>query len=169
MTAFSVVGIFSLTVVLQSYWTVQNGIISLEDGQHGYSCLPTQNVADYLLKHYSGGRVLVSSFYRYVYGTMAHIDMANFIYEGTEPLWHEALKDPASVVEWIVIDPAGQFDKVSRSIDITSPEFTSRFTLAARELNSERRLYRRIDWKAATKRADTWNLVYATQECPSSG
>src|SRR6185437_12484252 len=42
------------------------------------------------------------------------------------PFWQQALQDPASLVDWVIMQPG---DNVSAVIDPTSPDFLSQFTL----------------------------------------
>lgn len=66
-------------------------------------------------------------------GTGVGIPLKNFIYEGSNELWKQALKEPGSMVDWIIVRPGDKNDPVARSIDFNSPLFSSQFTRVVQE------------------------------------
>ena len=59
-----------------------------------------------------------------------HIDLKNVIYDGSGPLWHKALQDPASVVDWVIITPD---DLVSKHLNVTKASFLQQFEPVVQE------------------------------------
>jgi cellulose synthase/poly-beta-1,6-N-acetylglucosamine synthase-like glycosyltransferase len=128
--------IFVAVILLQSFWTTSQGILSLQDGQYNYSCFARQNVNQFLAEHYNGGRIL-EDFYAVGFdSSKIGIDFKNIIYEGSGPYWLQALHDPADSVDWIVVKPDSNIDLVAHSIDLNSPLFLSQFTLVAKQDNN---------------------------------
>ena len=105
-------------IVGQSLWTVSHGIISLEDGQFGLSCSRSHQVIIYLAQHYNGGKILEDLYDTKIdaMNPEADIDFKNVIYEGSGPLWHQALRDPSAMVNWIIVNPANKYDQVHQHI-----------------------------------------------------
>jgi cellulose synthase/poly-beta-1,6-N-acetylglucosamine synthase-like glycosyltransferase len=114
-----------LAILLQSTLTFQGGIITLQDGQHGLSCETGNHINVYLLEHYNGGKILedIRSIEDFA---DAGIDVKDVIYQDSGPYWQQALSDPASLVDWVIIQPG---DNVSAVIDPTSPAFLGQFIL----------------------------------------
>ncbi len=114
-----------LAILIQTALTFQGGVITLQDGQYGVSCETGNHINVYLLEHYNGGRVLedvrtIEDF------ADAGIDVKDVIYQDSGPFWQQALKNPAAMVDWVIIEPG---DDVSAAIDPTSPAFLEQFTL----------------------------------------
>lgn len=61
----------------------------------------------------------------------AQINFKNIIYEGSGNLWKQALHNPASMVNWIIVNPANQFDQVAKHL---TPAFNAQFTRDIEEL-----------------------------------
>ncbi len=117
-----------VAIVGQSIITFTGGIISLQDGEYGGSCAPTSAITIYLAQHYNGGLILEDPHFGSnsdIMG-MVGIDLKNIVEPGTGALWDQALKNPASVVDWVII---GSGDLVSQKIDPTSPAFLAQFNL----------------------------------------
>ena len=93
----------------QTSMTSRTGIISLQDGQFGWSCLPDQAVMHYLEQHYDGGTILVdfyTNYTLYALGPTAGVDYKNLIYQSSGSKWKSALQNPETV-NWIIIDYSG--------------------------------------------------------------
>jgi len=114
-----------LALLAQTVLTVQGGIITLQDGQYGVSCETGNQINVYLLEHYNGGKILedIRSIEDFA---DAGIDVKDVVYQDSGPFWQEALQDPASLVDWVIMQPG---DNVSAVIDPTNPDFLSQFTL----------------------------------------
>lgn len=114
-----------LAILLQTALTFQGGIITLQDGQYGVSCETGNHINLYLLEHYNGGKILedVRSIEDF---SEAGIDVKDVIYQDSGAYWQQALKDPASLADWIIIQPG---DNVSAVIDPTSPAFLAQYSL----------------------------------------
>ena len=125
-----------IAIVIQTNLTASGGIISLQDGQYGYSCAPIAPITVYLAQHHDGGRILEDANAFLVAESEAGIDLKNTIYEGSTGLWKKALNDPASMVEWIIVSPDAPDDPIAKRIDLESPAFLSQFTLVVQERDS---------------------------------
>jgi hypothetical protein len=77
----------------------------------------------------------------------AGIDFSNIIYEGSGRLWQQALHDPTSMVDWIIVNQADKFDIVAKNIN---PEFNAQYTRAIEE-SSGLTLYHRNGLSLATR------------------
>lgn len=124
-----------LAIVVQMILTATGGIISLQDGQYGLDCTPGHTTVAYLVAHYNGGRIL-EDLYTVKLDALepeAGIDFRDVIYEGSGNLWQEALKNPASLVDWILTNPGDRNDLVARHLALGSPAFLSQFTPVAQE------------------------------------
>ncbi|MBA2286223.1 MAG: glycosyltransferase [Ktedonobacteraceae bacterium] len=121
-------------VVLQTVFIGKEGIISLQDGLYGADCAPHSNVVGYLAQHYNGGRLLEDFYSSRKAGIdFINIDFKNVIYEGSGQLWKAALKNPASMVEWIIANPRDLDDMVARHIALNSPAFLAQFIALEQE------------------------------------
>ncbi len=125
-----------IAIVIQTILTASGGIISLQDGQYGFSCALTEPITVYLAQHYDGGRILEDANAVYISESEAGIDLKNTIYEGSGGLWKKALGDPASMVEWIIVSPDALNEPIAKHIDLKSPAFLSQFTLVVQEPDS---------------------------------
>jgi len=125
-----------IAIVIQTILTASGGIISLQDGQYGFSCAPIEPITVYLAQHYAGGRILEDANAFSIAESEAGIDLKNTIYEGSTELWQKALNDPASMVEWIIVSPDAPDDPIAKRIDLESPAFLSQFTLVVQERDS---------------------------------
>jgi cellulose synthase/poly-beta-1,6-N-acetylglucosamine synthase-like glycosyltransferase/transposase len=120
-------------IVLQTLLVVHGGIITLQDGQYGGSCAYAHPINAYLAQHYAGGRILENIFSSKIDGTEAGVELKDIISESSGELWKEALNDPASMVDWIIVRPGLTIDPIVTHIDLQSPAFLSRFTLVDHE------------------------------------
>ena len=120
-------------IVLQTILVVYGGIITVQDGQYGGSCASTHPINAYLAQHYAGGRILENIFSSKIDGTEAGVELKDIISESSGELWKEALNDPASMVDWIIVRPGLKIDPIVTHIDLRSPAFLSRFTLVTQE------------------------------------
>jgi hypothetical protein len=123
-------------IVGQSMLIASQGIISLQEGQFNYSCVPQKTVTQYLAQHYNGGKILQDV----ATGpevTEAGMDFKNIIYQGSGAFWQQALHDPAGSVEWVIARP-GSKDLVAKYIDVNNVSFLSQFTLVAQQTDGIR-------------------------------
>jgi len=124
-----------ISICIQTILIAHAGILPLQDGQYGLSCVPTEPITVYLAQHHDGGKVLEDANTFYIAESEAGIDLKNTIYEGSTGLWKKALKDPASMVEWIIVSPDAPDDPIAKHIDLESPAFLSQFTLVVQEVD----------------------------------
>jgi cellulose synthase/poly-beta-1,6-N-acetylglucosamine synthase-like glycosyltransferase len=135
---FSVIRRYSGQVILasciigQSVLTVSNGIISLQDGLYGVDCAQSNEVVTYLAQHYDSGFLLIDL---YNSAIDPGIDFKHVIYEGSGPLWKQALNDPAATVDWISISPDNPLDVLNLHIKVDDPVFLRDFSVVARDLS----------------------------------
>ncbi len=122
-----------IAIGIQTLLTASGGIISLQDGLYGASCLPTEPITIYLAQHYAGGRILEDVNAFPINEADIGIDLKDAIYEGSGELWKKALNDPASVVDWIIAQPRIKNDLIASNLDLQSPEFLSQFTLVVQQ------------------------------------
>jgi hypothetical protein len=113
------------------------GIIILQDGQYGLDCASLHPVVVYLVEHYAGGRILQDLFSSKTTTLESDVgvDFKNIVYEGSGDLWNQALHDPASKVDWVMVNPRDSNDLVAQHIDVGSQRFLSQFTLEVQEEN----------------------------------
>jgi len=121
-------GALAVVVIGQSAALSWGGVISLQDGQVGASCYPSQSIVIYLAEHYDGGRLLMNVYSTNVDLAPAGIPFRDVIYEGDGPVWAAALQNPSHYVEWIVAAP---HDLVSQHINTQSATFERAYTLVA--------------------------------------
>jgi Dolichyl-phosphate-mannose-protein mannosyltransferase len=145
--------VFVSIIIVQAVVIALGGIISLQDGQYGLDCAHAHTIILFMAQHYGGGKILED-----LYDTKmdalnpeAQIDFKNIIYEGSGSLWKEALHNPASMVNWIIVNPADQSDQVANNL---TPTFNAQFTRDIEE-SSGLSLYHRN------------GLAYPTRPIPS--
>ncbi len=127
--------LLAVVIVLQTILVVNGGIITLQDGQYGGACAYAHPINTYLAQHYAGGRILENIFSSKIDGTEAEVDLKDIISESSGELWKEALNDPASMVDWIIVRPGLKIDPIVTHVDLQSPAFLSQFTLVLQEQN----------------------------------
>ncbi len=129
-------GILVAIILIQSVQVATTGIITLQDGQYGTSCYPTQLVDLFLTQHYDNGRVLIDTYTSEddALEPDAGILGRNIIYEGSAQLWAQALKNPAAFVDWIIVNPKNPDDLVTQQIK-QNPALLSPFRRLLQEQN----------------------------------
>jgi hypothetical protein len=127
--------ILVIVILLQTVFTIHGGIITLQDSLYGLDCASTHPVVVYLVQHYQGGRILEDLFTSKATSLESDVglDFKNIIYEGSGSLWKQALHDPATVADWILVNPRVSNDFVAQSINVTQPRFLGQFTLVVQE------------------------------------
>lgn len=119
----------------QSLWIANTSVVTWEEGIYGVACTPTESIVIYLAEHYNGGKIL-EDLYTSKIDTLeisTTINFKNIIYEGSGPLWSAALSHPASVVNWIIVDPTDPQDIVANKINLNSDAFNSQFSFVLQE------------------------------------
>jgi len=119
-------------ILAQSVLITSQGIIALQDGQYSYACSPQKSIIQYLAAHYNGGRILQDVYAAQFDASDAGIDFKNVIYEGSGRFWLQALENPASSVDWVIIKPDNAIDLVAQRLK-EDPAFLSQFTLVERQ------------------------------------
>ncbi len=116
----------------QSIVIWNSGIVTLEEGQYGNSCIAFQPVDAFLAQHYNGGWILEDTYL----GTLneaqeADIHFKNIIYQGSSSLWKRALQNPGATVDWVIIEIRPKGSPYPVQVNITSSLFRSQFKLVA--------------------------------------
>jgi cellulose synthase/poly-beta-1,6-N-acetylglucosamine synthase-like glycosyltransferase/transposase len=159
-----------LAIIIQTSLTASGGIISLQDGQYGGSCIPVEPITVYLAQHYDGGRILEDEDAFRISESEAGIDLKNTVYEGSTELWKKALNDPASTVEWIIVPSRVPSDPIVKHIDLASPAFLSQFTLVVEQQDQFRlSLYHRKGLPPLPTRAIPSSLLADHRLCSLRG
>jgi cellulose synthase/poly-beta-1,6-N-acetylglucosamine synthase-like glycosyltransferase len=125
-------------ILAQTAATATGGVISLQDGQSGVSCLGLHPVDMFLLEHYNGLPIMMDTFSGPHNLATLGIDSREVIYEGSYRLWTAAATDPAAYTDWLVITPN---DTVAKAVDTNSPSFKEHFWLVASFSNGQRIYY----------------------------
>lgn len=123
-----------VVILAQSILIFQGGMITLQEGQYGVTCWPTSHISIYLAEHYNGGRILNDVARTYEDYADANIDFMNVVYQGSGDYWSQALRNPGSVVDWVIIQPG---DDVSKAINANAPAFLAQFALVEHDGNIE--------------------------------
>ncbi|MHB8629446.1 MAG: glycosyltransferase [Aggregatilineales bacterium] len=145
--AFWRVGQYACVIAIlgQTVLTVNTGVIVLQDAHYGASCME-HRLETYLYQHYNGGRILVSVYANDdvadFLGPLDGIAFQNLIYDGSGSFWHQALSDPASVADWVIVKPGSSIDQVAARIDVTSPSFLAQYTLMMQDTEGHDLFYR---------------------------
>ncbi len=157
-------------IVLQSYLVASSGIIALQDGLYGVDCVPTHSIIVYLAQHYNGGRIMEDTYTAQTnaLGSEAYIDFKNMVYEGSGQLWNVALQRPASVVDWIIVNPQEPNDLVAQQIQASKGAFLSQFTLLLHESDGLN-LYHRNGLPPLPTRPVSSSVLTAHRLCRPSG
>ncbi len=116
-------------ILAQSALVAYGGIISLQDGLYGGSCIPTAPITIFLAQHYAGGKILEDVNAFPINEADIGIDLKDTVYEGSGIAWKQALKDPAAIVDWIIAPPNHPEDLIVKHINLKSPLFLSQFQL----------------------------------------
>jgi len=135
--------LFAGGILIQTVLVAHSGIVSLQDGLYGASCLPPEPVALFLAQHYAGGKILEDDNAFRINEADIGIDLKDTIYEGSGVLWKQALQDPAATVDWIIAQPKVENDAIATHINLKSPLFLSRFRLEVQQRDGLR-LYHKV-------------------------
>ena len=119
-------------ILAQSLLITSQGIIDLQDGQHIYACSPQLTINQYLAEHYNGGEILQDVYTAQFDASAAGIDFRNVIYEGSGRFWSQALQNPESSVDWVIVNPGNAIDPVAKRLK-EDPTFLSQFTPVVRQ------------------------------------
>jgi hypothetical protein len=117
-------------IALQQFLLASGGIVSLQDGQYGVSCYVGRPIAAYLAAHYNGGRMLIDEFHSEIDTSVVGMSFSDIIYEGDGNLWDQALRDPASIVDWIVTQPG---DLITAKLNVNSVSFLTQYAPVMQE------------------------------------
>jgi hypothetical protein len=117
-----------LLIICQSMWIMHGGVISIIQNIDPPFCVVSYPLNVYLEQHYNGGRILQMEFPYEMTESASDIDFRNIVYEGSGPLWQEAIKHPDTAVDWIIFSPG---DKMSQYMTSDGPTFTHNFSLVA--------------------------------------
>jgi len=126
-----------IVICVQSLMITSSGIISLQDGMYGASCEPTEQITIYLAQHYVPGDKILEDVNAFpINEADIGMNLKDAIYEGSGPLWNQALKNPASTVQWIIAPTKLSSDLIASHINLESPAFRSQFTLIMQNWDS---------------------------------
>ena len=113
--------------------------ITLKDGRNGTSSAVSANApAHYLAAHYQGGRILADDGSASPLIYASGLDLKQFVTIGFHPYYENALRSPATQVQWLVAYPG---DAVSTDMAQHPDRFTT-YRLAWKQNNAK--LYERI-------------------------
>lgn len=123
-----------IVIPLQSILLSMTGIVSLEDGQFGVSCAHSHPIILFLAQHYNGGKILEDLYDSKMdaLNPEAAIDFKEIVYEGSGTLWQQALANPVSKVNWIIVNQASPYDQVAQHL---TPAFNAQYTRDIEENN----------------------------------
>ena len=158
--------ILSITIVAQTMFTASGGIISLQEGQYGLDCAQLHPMVVYLVQHYTGGKILEDTYSTDTYSLDADVgvDFKNVIYEGSGEFWNQALRNPATEVDWVIANPENGGDLVARHINVASQAFLSQFSLVVQDIGGLR-LYHRNGLPPLPTRPVSPDLLTARRLC----
>jgi cellulose synthase/poly-beta-1,6-N-acetylglucosamine synthase-like glycosyltransferase len=122
-------------ILVQTVLVAYGGIVSLQDGLYGVSCLRTEPITIFLAQHYAGGKILEDLNDFRINEADTGIRLKDTIYEGSGPLWKQALQDPVATVDWIIVQSKLQNDPIATHINLKSPVFLSHFPLVVKQLD----------------------------------
>jgi cellulose synthase/poly-beta-1,6-N-acetylglucosamine synthase-like glycosyltransferase len=120
-------GLLILFILAQSAWIASGGIISIIASSNPPFCVQTYAISVYLQEHYDRGYIFHAEVPFYISESEAGIDFKNVIYEGSGKLWLQALKNPASVADWVMFTPN---DLVAQAV-ARDKDFAREYTLVA--------------------------------------
>lgn len=113
-------------VLSQPLLLISQGVITLYDGQYGYSCQAAQPAVRTLLRYYQQGeRILLDE--GAVFLPDLSIALRNFVGEGNRHYWERALLKPEKQVTWVLLSRRPQ-DRVARRFR-RDAAFHKKFTL----------------------------------------
>jgi cellulose synthase/poly-beta-1,6-N-acetylglucosamine synthase-like glycosyltransferase len=116
-----------LFVILQSGWLIYGGTITVLAQTYPPNCVLSYPINAYLSEHYNGGRILQTDYPFILSEAPEDIHFSNIVYEGSGPLWQEALHHPETMVDWVIFSPG---DDIAQALAQNDPHFTQQFTLA---------------------------------------
>lgn len=160
--------VIALAVVAQTLLIFAGGIITLQDGIYGGSCAFPHPINAYLAQHYDGGRVLENTFTANIDGADAGLLLKDIVYDGSGKLWNKALRNPAAVVDWVIVEPGNPKDIVAQHINVDSQQFQQEFTLVYKE-NYGLLLFHRNGLPPLPTRPIASYLVNEHSECKTKG
>jgi cellulose synthase/poly-beta-1,6-N-acetylglucosamine synthase-like glycosyltransferase len=137
---FHTIGRFALlgVILAQTLLIFSQGVITVQDGQYNYACGPQKTIVTFLAQHYDNGNILQDVYASQFDVSDAGIDFRNVIYEGSGQYWIQALQNPTSLVDWIVIRPADPLDIVSIQLKkdpALNATFQANYSLVASQTN----------------------------------
>lgn len=142
-----------------------SGIVSLQDGLTGMSCITTtQPIIFNLAQHYNGGQILVYEYTSDINPQLFGAHFSNIIWEGSGPYWKNALAQPIRFVDWVVLNPYNQNDAVSKLLTGNRQEFLSSFKLVSSNPDGLQ-LYYRIGAPALPTRPISNDLLSRPHTC----
>jgi cellulose synthase/poly-beta-1,6-N-acetylglucosamine synthase-like glycosyltransferase len=125
--------LFVGSILVQTVLVAYSGIVSLQDGLYGISCLRKEPITIYLAQHYAGGKILEDLNDFRINEADIGINLKDTIYEGSGPLWKQALQDQGATVDWIIVQSKLQNDPIAMHIHLKSPVFLAHFSLVVKQ------------------------------------
>ncbi|HVB60342.1 MAG TPA: glycosyltransferase [Ktedonobacteraceae bacterium] len=117
-----------LFVIFQSAWIIYGGAITVIAQTNPPNCVLNYAINVYLSQHYNGGHILQTDYPFLLSESQEDIHFSNVIYEGSGPLWQQALHHPETMVDWVVFAPG---DDIAQALAANDPHFVQQFTLVA--------------------------------------
>jgi hypothetical protein len=115
--------------------------LTLREGRYGADSAARgrpEIAADYLKQHYQGGNVLADDSRASPFIFASELDLKRFVTVAFEPWYHDAMRDPAGKVSWLVASDGDAIDQNMKA----NPERFRSFRLVATDLPL--RLYQRV-------------------------
>lgn len=104
-------------IVLQSYITLDEGIVTILDGTVGASAYRKSDVSDQLKKRIRGKEtLLISTAVNNPVAFKSGVNLKNVIHEGVSKHWFKALKEPEKYADWLVISNGSNGDPLYESL-----------------------------------------------------
>ncbi|HET8913176.1 MAG TPA: glycosyltransferase family 39 protein, partial [Ktedonobacteraceae bacterium] len=157
--------LFAAIIAQMLFTTNVQGILSLDDGLYNPTCSqPIRPIQVYLDQHYNGGLILTNEYTSQLNAQDFGANFKDIIYEGSGPYWRQALANPASIAQWVVIRPGNQEDVVANQLFKHKAAFLSRYSFVLQERDGLQ-IFRRNDVTNLPDRPISARLIALQQLC----
>jgi cellulose synthase/poly-beta-1,6-N-acetylglucosamine synthase-like glycosyltransferase len=151
-------------IVGQSVLVQMQGVVSVQDGEYNVMCQPHHDPLVYLEEHYNGGNVLQDVFtVGYDASDTGIINFRQVIYEGSGPLWQQAIRHPATYAQWLLVNVGNPLDALAQRMQ-HDPTYLAPFLAVAHQSNGVV-LYQRIAKNPLAHRAAPPFYGYSHHPC----
>jgi hypothetical protein len=119
-----------LVVILQSYLTFTDGIVTIIDGKTGASSFDATAISEEIEKRVEPGDKIIMSIYSFnPVAFKSKIRLNQIIHEGVHKHWNEALEMPEKNAEWIVMANTSGDLVYARMVDENDSRFLAHYKL----------------------------------------